>query len=160
MPSLQKSHMANESTVEPNWFVIDADGQIVGRLATRIATVLMGKHKPEYTPHCLTGDFVIVTNVERVKFGGKQMDHPELPYYSKKWDMKSYDTYSGYPGGRKVKTALETWQRRPEMILHEAVRRMLPKNKLGRQMMKRLKLHVGGEHDHQAQQPEAFPDHI
>ncbi|QDT66127.1 50S ribosomal protein L13 [Calycomorphotria hydatis] len=160
MPVLPKTTTARKETVEPNWYTLDADGQIVGRLATSIATVLMGKHKPEYTPHVDCGDYVVVTNVERVKFGGNAMEHPEIPNYSKKWDLKTYDRYSGYPGGRTVNTAAEVWARKPEMILREAVRRMLPKNKLGRAMLNKLKLYVGTDHPHQAQGPEAFPEYV
>ncbi|MCA9035514.1 MAG: 50S ribosomal protein L13 [Planctomycetaceae bacterium] len=149
-----------EEVCDPDWFVVDADGQIVGRLAVQIATILMGKHKADYTPHVNSGDCVIVTNVERVRFSGGAMQHAEVPYMSTKMGKKSYDRYTGYPGGLRSRTAVEAWQHRPEMILREAVRRMLPKNKLADQMLKRLRLFVGPEHTHQAQQPKPFPAHM
>lgn len=143
-----------------DWYTLDGEGQIVGRVATSIATVLMGKHKATYTPHVDCGGCVVVTNVEKITFTGREMAHPEVPYYSTKMANKTYDTYSGYPGGRRVRTAVNVWQTAPERILREAVRRMLPKNKLGRQMLKKLKLFVGPEHSHQAQQPVPFPEHL
>ena len=160
MPVLQKSTQIPKEAADHRWFSLDADGQIVGRLATGIATVLMGKHKPNYTPHVDNGDFVVVTNVERVAFGGKTMEHPSIPHFSKKWEQKTYDRYSGFPGGRTVETAASIHARKPEMILHEAVRRMLPKSKLGAAMLKKLKLYVGADHPHQAQQPTEFPAYL
>ena len=160
MPVLQKCTQIPKEAADPQWVVVDADDQIVGRLASGIATVLMGKHKPHYTPHVDCGDYVVVVNAERVRFGGKVMEHPFIPHYSKKWDQKTYDRYSGYPGGRKVETAADLYRRKPEMILHEAVRRMLPKSKLGRHMLDKLKLVIGPEHPHQAQQPTAFPEYL
>lgn len=161
MLALGKTWMARKEDVcDPDWFVLDADGHIVGRLATQIATVLMGKHKASYTPHVNDGDCVVVTNVERVRFTGSAMQHAEVPYMSTKMAKKSYARYTGFPGGHRTKSAVETWQSRPEMILHEAVRRMLPKNKLGAHMLKRLRLFVGPEHTHQAQQPKPFPPHL
>ena len=160
MPILQKSTQLPKEAADHAWFTVDADGQIVGRLATGIATVLMGKHKPNYTPHVDNGDFVVVTNAERVAFGGKAMEHNRIAHYSKEWDQKTYDRYSGYPGGRTVETAAALHARRPEMILHEAVRRMLPKSKLGRAMLKNLKLYAGPHHPHQAQSPAEFPAHL
>lgn len=155
-----KSFVPRKEDAEQNWLVVDADNQIVGRLATQIATVLMGKHKPTYTPHVLCGDFVVVLNAERIRFSGKEMGHPEIPYYTKKMGLKEYEKFTGYPGGRKVETAEELWKRRPEMIITEAVRRMLPKNRLGRQMLKMLKVYKGTEHPHQAQQPQQFPEYL
>lgn len=136
-----KTYMAKPGEVEHKWHIIDATDQVVGRLASRIAVLLMGKHRPTYTPHVDTGDFVVVVNAEKVKFSGK------------KWDQKEYAWYTGYPGQRTVsaKTRLE---RKPELILHEAVRRMLPKNKLAFKMITKLKIYAGSEHPHQAQQPE------
>ncbi len=157
---MQKTYMAKNTDVSPDWYIVDADAQIVGRLATRIANVLMGKHKPTYTPHVDCGDYVIVLNVERVRFSGSSMQHPDHPYFSTKMLKKTYEHYTGYPSGRRVETAIQVWERKPEMILHEAVRRMLPKNKLGRQMLKKLKLHSGTEHNHQAQQPVDLPDYL
>lgn len=155
-----KTYMARKEDVAPKWYVVDADGRIVGRLAAKIATVLMGKHKPTYTPHVECGDFVIVVNAERVRFSGGGLAHPEHPYFTTKMLKKTYEKYTGYPGGRRITTAARLWERHPERILREAVRRMLPKNKLGRRMLDKLKLHVGPEHPHQAQQPEELPEHL
>lgn len=152
--------MAKKEEVEPAWFVVDADGQIVGRLASRLAMVLMGKHKPTYTPHVDCGDCVIVLNANKVRFTGKALAHPENPYFTTKMLSRTYERYSGYPGGRRVKTAADLLDSKPEYILQEAVRRMLPKNKLGRQMLKKLKLYNGPEHPHQAQQPQELPEHL
>lgn len=140
-----KTYMAKPGEVEQKWWVVDGTDQVVGRLASKIAVVLMGKHRPTYTPHVDTGDFVIVTNVEKVAFTGN------------KWETKEYTWYTGYPG-QQSETAGHRRERRPELILHEAVRRMLPKNKLGRKMLAKLKLYVGPEHPHQAQQPELLPE--
>ncbi|MEZ6093201.1 MAG: 50S ribosomal protein L13 [Pirellulaceae bacterium] len=136
-----KSFVAKPGSVETQWWHIDGQDVIVGRMATKIAMMLMGKHRPTYTPHIDTGDFVVVTNVDKIQFSGKKMD------------QKTYARYSGYPG-LKVQTAEEVKQRSPETILREAVRRMLPKNKLGRHMLTKLKCYVGGEHPHQAQNPQ------
>jgi len=162
MPMFTKTWTATkeEAPESREWFVVDADGQIVGRLATCLATVLMGKHKPSYTPHVDCGDAVIVMNADRIRFSGGEMHHPKLPYYSTKMAQKQYDRYSGYPGGRRVRSAVQIWEKRPEQILKEAVRRMLPKNRLGRQMLRKLKLYTGSEHPHQAQQPRPLPDHL
>lgn len=160
LPALQKSFLAKKETVQPEWYVIDGDAQIVGRLATQIAEVLMGKHKPGYTPHVDTGDFVIVTNVERVCFTGKALKHAKHPYFTKKMEQKEYQQYSGYAAGQKILSAAVVYERFPERILKEAVRRMLPKNKLAKHMLDKLKLVVGPEHPHQAQQPKPFPAHL
>ena len=136
-----KTYMAKQSEVEAKWWLVDATDKVVGRLASDIAVLLMGKHKPTYTPHVDTGDFVIVTNVEKIVFTGN------------KWEKKQYTWYTGYPGQQK-ETAAKRKQDRPEMILHEAVRRMLPKNKLASKMLLKLKIYVGSQHPHQAQQPE------
>ncbi len=162
MPMLAKSWMAKKEQAEDirEWYVLDGDGEIVGRLASAIAVVLMGKHKATYTPHVDCGGGVIVTNVEKVSFTGGEMAHPTVPYYSTKMARKTYDSYSGFPGGRRVRSAVNVFETAPERILSEAVRRMLPKSKLGRQMLKKLKLFVGPEHSHQAQQPVPFPAHL
>ncbi|MBX7167115.1 MAG: 50S ribosomal protein L13 [Pirellulales bacterium] len=136
-----KTYMAKPADVKPNWYVVDATDRVVGRLASDIAMVLMGKHRPTYTPHVDTGDFVIVTNAEKVAFSGK------------KWDQKRYTWYTYYPGLRS-ESAGHRLARRPELILQEAVRRMLPKNKLARKMLTKLKIYAGGEHPHQAQNPQ------
>jgi large subunit ribosomal protein L13 len=132
---------AKAGELAPQWYVIDASDQVVGRLAARIAPILMGKHRPTYTAHIDTGDFVIVTNVEKVVFTGD------------KWQQKSYQRYSGWPGGQRDENAWKLLQRHPERILMLAVQRMMPKNKIGRHMLGKLKLYVGSQHPHQAQQP-------
>ncbi|CAN5625695.1 hypothetical protein BH23PLA1_BH23PLA1_15100 [soil metagenome] len=136
-----KCYQAKARQLTPQWYVIDASDVVVGRLAAQIAPMLMGKHRPTYTPHIDTGDYIIVTNVEKVVFTGK------------KWEQQTYARYSGYPGGLKVEPAWRLRQRHPERILYEAVRRMMPKNKIGRHMLSKLKLYVGPQHPHQAQQP-------
>jgi large subunit ribosomal protein L13 len=152
-----KTYMANAQTVDRKWLVIDAKGQIVGRLATKIATILMGKHKPDYTPHVECGDGVIVVNCELVKFSGKPLTNDKSPYFSKKMVQKEYDYYTGFPRGLRFVKAAEYLERKPEHILREAVRRMLPKNKLGPHMLARLKLYKGPNHPHQAQTPQDCP---
>ncbi len=136
-----KTYMAKPGDVEAKWWLVDGTDRVVGRLASDIAMRLMGKHRPTYTPHLDTGDFVIVVNAEKVTFTGK------------KWQQKAYTWYTGYPGLRS-ETAARRFERRPELILREAVRRMLPKNKLGRKMLSKLKVYVGSQHPHQAQLPE------
>ncbi len=137
-----KTYIAQQNELDAKWWIVDAEDAIVGRLATEIAMVLMGKHRPTYTPHVDTGDYVIVLNVEKVKFTGK------------KWEQKTYAWYSGYPGGLHTETAKNLIQRSPELILKDAVRRMLPKNKLARHMLLKLKCYKGSEHPHQAQCPQ------
>lgn len=161
MPTItQRTTMVTKEAASPNWLVLDAEGMIVGRLATSIATVLMGKHKPEYTPHVDCGDVVIVLNAHLVRFSGTKGRHAWHPYFTSKMDQRTYERYSGYPSGRKVITATEMLEKHPEMILKEAVRRMLPKSKLGRHMLAKLKLVCGPEHQHQAQQPQPFPEYL
>ena len=133
-----------EGALARRWFVIDAADQVVGRLAVQIATILRGKHRPEYTPHCDTGDFVIVVNAAKVRFTGK------------KWDTQTYQAYSHYPGGLKVVTARDMLAKHPDRILREAVRRMVPRTPLGRKQMSKLKIYAGPNHPHQAQQPQEF----
>jgi large subunit ribosomal protein L13 len=134
-------YQAKAGELTKHWYVIDATDLVVGRLAAQIAPILMGKHRPTYTPHIDTGDFVIVTNVDKVVFTGK------------KWQQKSYQRYSGHPGGQKEEVAWKLLQRRPEKILQLAVQRMMPKNKIGRHMLGKLKLYAGPQHPHQAQAP-------
>jgi large subunit ribosomal protein L13 len=136
----QRTYMAKPGEITQKWWVVDATDKVVGRLASDIAMYLMGKHRPYYTPHVETGDYVIVINAEKVVFTGK------------KWSQKKYTWFTGYTGLR-VETAEERREKQPELILREAVRRMLPKNKLGRKMLQRLKIYVGNEHPHQAQLP-------
>jgi len=133
--------MARKETFQPEWFQVDATDKVLGRLAVRIATVLMGKHKPTYTPHVDTGDFVVVTNCGNVKMTG-----------NKKQSMH-YDRYTYYTGGWRTESAERLLERHPDRILHFAVKRMLPKNALGRKMLDKLKIYTGSEHPHQAQQP-------
>lgn len=141
---MDKTYMAKPGEVEKKWWIVDGENKVVGRLASEIAVILMGKHRPTYTPHVDCGDYVIVTNVDKVKFTGK------------KWDNKKYTWYTGYPGLRS-ETAKERLAKKPEMILKEAVRRMLPKNKLATRMLEKMKLYTSGQsHPHQAQKPEAI----
>lgn len=137
-----KTKSAKKDEVNRKWHIIDADGEIVGRMCSSIANILRGKHKPSYTPHVDTGDFVIIINAEKVRFTGA------------KWDQKEYQRYSGYPGGQKKRTAKEALEKKPHFIIENAVRGMLPKNRLGRQMFKKLFVYSGGEHPHAAQKPE------
>ncbi len=136
-----KSYMARPQQVERKWYVIDAEGQTLGRLASEIARLLRGKTKPQYTPHVDTGDFVIVTNAEKIALTG-----------SKAEQMVKY-RYSRYPGGIKSRTFGELREKKPELLIEDAVKRMLPKGILGRQMLKKLRVFRGPEHPHQAQQP-------
>ena len=136
-----KCYQAKAGELTRQWFAIDAEDQVVGRLAAQIAPILMGKHRPTYTPHVDTGDFVVVTNVDKVVFTGD------------KWQQKSYQRYSGHPGGQKEESAWRLLERRPERVLELAIQRMMPKTKLGRAMMGKLKLYAGSNHPHQAQQP-------
>lgn len=139
---LQKSTLAKKGQVNPSWFIVDADSQILGRLAGKIAMILMGKHKPEYTSHVDTGDFVIVTNCEKIRLTGR------------KAQTKEYDHYTYHMGGRKVISFARMIKNKPEKVITEAVRRMLPKSKLGRHMLSKLKVYRGDEHPHTAQQPQ------
>ena len=136
--------MANAQTVKPQWFVIDATDQVVGRLAVTVANLLRGKHKPEYTPHADTGDFVIVVNAEKVKFTGKKLE------------QKEYQTYSHYTGGQKRIPAKEMLAKKPTEVLRLAVKRMIPRGPLGYKQITKLKLYAGPAHEHQAQQPVEF----
>jgi large subunit ribosomal protein L13 len=136
-----KCYQAKAGELAKHWFIIDAEDKVVGRLAAQIAPILMGKHRPTYTPHIDTGDYVIVTNVDKVVFTGN------------KWRQKFYQRYSGYPGGQRDEAAWKLFERQPERILELAIQRMMPKNKIGRHMMAKLKLYTGPNHPHQAQCP-------
>ena len=140
-----KTYMAKTGELAKKWHVVDVSGMVLGRVATRVATILMGKHRPEYTPHVDTGDFVVVINAAKIKITGDS-----------KLTNRTYERYSGYPGGRKVVTLATMLEKHPDKVFSEAVRRMLPKTKLGRAMLKKLKIYVGSDHPHQAQQPEAL----
>ena len=141
----QKTYMAKPGAVERKWYVVDAQGQRVGRLATQIATLLRGKHKPEFTPHVDVGDFVIVVNAEKVVFTGKKLQ------------QKQYVRHSGYPGGLKVRTAAEMLQKFPIRVMEHAVKGMLPKGSLGADLYRKLHVYAGPNHPHQAQQPAVWP---
>src|SRR4051812_49351062 len=138
------TYMAKPQTVERRWLVIDATDQVVGRLAVQIANILRGKHRPEYTPHVDTGEYVIVVNAEKVRFTGKKLQ------------TKTYQWYTRYPGGLKKVLARDWMETHPDRILYEAVKRMVPRTKLGRQQMTKLKIYAGPSHPHQAQQPQEF----
>ena len=135
---------ANEATVRHDWYVVDGTNQTVGRMCSKIAAVLRGKNKPYYTPHVDCGDYIIVTNCDKIKFTGNKMDE------------KVYQNFSGYPGGLKEEIAKDLLKRRPEVIVERAVKGMLPKNRLGRKMYKKLFVYVGSQHPHTAQQPKEF----
>ncbi len=139
-----KTFIAKENEVAKKWYLVDAKDKVVGRIATQIAMRLRGKHKPIFTPHADTGDFVVVVNADKVAFTGK------------KWDAKTYYRHTGYIGGLKKITAGELLRKKPEDVLRFAVRRMLPKNPLGRSQLKKLKIYAGPDHPHEAQQPERW----
>lgn len=135
---------AKKEEVQRNWYIVDAEDQIAGRLFSRIAHVLRGKHKASFTPHVDTGDFVIVINADKIRFTGK------------KAEQKEYIRHTGYPGGQRRETAGNLLDRMPEKVIENGVRGMLPKNKIGRAMFKKLFVYAGSEHPHQAQKPEPF----
>jgi large subunit ribosomal protein L13 len=137
-----KTFVTKPAEVERSWFVVDAEGQTLGRLATRVATILRGKHKPIYSPSVDCGDYVVVINAEKIAVTGRRMD------------QKRYYHYSGYPGGLTEITLRDQLNRYPNRVIEAAVKGMLPKNALGRKMFKKLKVYAGGEHPHQAQQPQ------
>lgn len=141
---MRTTYMAKPNEVERRWWVIDAEGQTLGRLASEIAYILRGKHKPEFTPHVDTGDYVIVINAEKVNLTGR------------KWQQKEWIRVSGYPGGQQRTKYIELRNRKPTLIIEKAVRGMLPKNRLGRKMFKKLKVYAGPDHPHQAQKPEVW----
>jgi large subunit ribosomal protein L13 len=140
-----KTYSAKPGEIERRWYVVDAEGQNLGRLATRIADTLRGKGKPQYTPHIDTGDFVVVVNAEKVSVTGKKLE------------QKIYYRHSGYPGGLRQRTLAEQLERRPTEVLRKAVKGMLPRNRLARQQLLKLKVYAGPEHPHAAQGPEPFP---
>ncbi|HEX6922542.1 MAG TPA: 50S ribosomal protein L13 [Bacillales bacterium] len=141
---MRTTYMAKASEVERKWYVVDAEGQTLGRLASEVASLLRGKHKPTFTPHVDTGDHIIVINAEKIQLTGKKLTD------------KMYRQYSGHPGGLKEKSALEMRNTRPEKMLEITIKGMLPHNKLGRQIGKKLHVFAGSEHSHQAQQPEVY----
>jgi len=137
-----KTQFENNTTVVRKWWVIDAEGQTLGRISSKIAMILRGKHKAGFTPHTDCGDYVVIVNAEKVALTGKKMD------------KKVYLTYSGYPGGQKQATAAEVLAKKPEMLLENAIRGMLPKGRLGRAMIKKLHVYTGATHPHTAQKPQ------
>jgi large subunit ribosomal protein L13 len=140
-----KTYNAKPGEIAREWYLVDADGQTLGRLATRIADTLRGKDKAAYTPHVDTGDFVVVVNAERIKVTGNKLD------------QKEYIRHSGYPGGIRRRTLREQLERRPEEVLRRAVKGMLPKNRLARQQITKLKIYAGPEHPHEPQSPKPLP---
>jgi large subunit ribosomal protein L13 len=139
-----KTYTVRKGDIKREWFVVDAQGKTLGRLASEITRILRGKHKPIYAPHLDCGDYVIVVNAEKVRVTGKKLD------------QKFYYRHSGYPGGLKSINLRDQLQRHPTRVLEAAVRGMLPKNRLGRAMIKKLKVYAGGSHPHQAQQPKVL----
>lgn len=139
-----KSYMAKPNEVEKKWFIVDAEGKSLGRLSSEVAKILRGKHKPEYTPHVDSGDFVIVLNAEKVALTGKKLD------------QNFYTYHTGHPGGLKQISFRRMMQEKPEQLIYHAVKGMLPKTRLGRQMLKKLRVYTGTTHTHEAQQPEAL----
>ncbi|HEX3173243.1 MAG TPA: 50S ribosomal protein L13 [Solirubrobacterales bacterium] len=136
-----KTYVATPADRQRDWYVVDAEGQTLGRLATRIATALRGKRKPEYTPHVDTGDFVVVVNAEKIRVTGNKLE------------QKRYWRHSGYPGGIKSRTLAEMLDRRPEEVIRKAVKGMLPRNRLARKQLTKLKVYAGPDHPHAAQKP-------
>lgn len=139
-----KSYIAKPNEVEKKWYIIDAEGQKLGRMASEIAKILRGKHKPIYTPHVDTGDFVIVINADKVELTGKKLE------------QKKYRYHTGYPGGLKEIPYKRMMAEKPEKVIELAVKGMLPKNSLGRSMLKKLRVYRGSEHNHEAQKPEVY----
>ena len=142
MTTTAKTYVAKPSTIERKWYVVDAKDQRLGRLATRIADTLRGKNKPTYTPNIDTGDFVVVVNADRIAVTGRKME------------KKIYYRHTGYPGGLKQRTLAEMMEKKPEEVIRLAVKGMMPKNRLGRAQLKKLKIFTGPEHGHAAQKPE------
>lgn len=139
-----KTISANKATVDKQWLLVDAEGQTLGRLASKVAKILRGKHKPNYTPHVDCGDNVIVINAEKIQLSGN------------KWSDKVYLRYTGYPGGQRSQTAEELLEKRPEALVEKAVKGMLPKNRLGAELFRNLRVYVGTEHGQEAQKPTAI----
>ncbi len=141
---MMKSYMAKPNEFERKWYVIDAENKVLGRLATEVSTMLMGKNKPTYTPHIDTGDFIIIINADKIKLTGNKINQLNHTYHT------------GYPGGLKEIPYNKLIETKPEKIIELAVKGMLPKNKIGRQMIKKMKIYAGSEHNHQAQMPEVY----
>jgi len=141
---MRTTFMANEGNIERKWLLVDAEGQRLGRLASEVSSILRGKHKPTYTPHADTGDYVIVINAEKIELTGNKLQD------------KKYYRHSGHPGGIKSRTAAEMLDRQPEQVIEKAIRGMLPKGPLGRKMFKKLHVYAGSEHKNAAQKPEVY----
>jgi large subunit ribosomal protein L13 len=139
-----KTISANKSTVDKQWLLVDAEGETLGRLASKVAKLLRGKHKPNFTPHVDCGDNVIIINSEKITMTGN------------KWEDKTYLRYTGYPGGQRSTTAQELKDKHPERIIEKSIKGMLPKNKLGAELFRNLKVYVGAEHGQEAQKPKAI----
>lgn len=139
-----KTISANKKTVEKQWLLVDAEGQTLGRLASKVAILLRGKHKPSFTPHVDCGDNVVIINAEKIHLSGN------------KWEDKTYQRFTGYPGGQRSRTASELLSKKPASLVEIAVKGMLPKNKLGAQLFRNLRVYVGTEHGQEAQKPKAF----
>ena len=139
-----KTISANKKTVNKEWLLVDAEGQPLGRLASKVAKILRGKYKPEFTPHVDCGDNVVIINAAKVALSGN------------KWDDKEYIRYTGYPGGQRVQTARELLEKKPEALVEKAVKGMLPKNKLGADLFRNLRVYAGTEHGQEAQKPKAI----
>ena len=139
-----KTYMAKGETLQRNWYVVDAEGMVLGRLSSQVAAILRGKHKPIYTPHVDTGDHVIIINADKIVMTGKKLD------------QKKYYRHTGYPGGLRETSYRELMEKKPEFVVYESIRRMMPTGPLGRQMLTKLRVYVGAEHQHQAQMPAAL----
>nr|WP_299383235.1 50S ribosomal protein L13 [Allomuricauda sp.] len=139
-----KTISANKSTVDKQWLLVDAEGETLGRLASKVAKLLRGKHKPNFTPHVDCGDNIVVINAEKINLSGN------------KWSDKEYQRYTGYPGGQRSTTAKELLEKHPERLIEKSVKGMLPKNRLGADLFRNLKVYVGPEHNHEAQKPKAI----
>ena len=140
----KSTYFYKQSEIEQKWYLVDAEGQTLGRIATQVARVLRGKHKPIFTPNVDTGDFVVVVNAEKVKVTGKRTD------------MKEYFHYTGYPGGAVFESLKDLMKKNPQRVIEHAVKGMLPHNRLGRRILKKLKIYSGAEHPHAAQKPETM----
>ena len=139
-----KTISANRKTVDKQWLLVDAEGQTLGRLASKVAVLLRGKHKPNFTPHVDCGDNVVIINAEKIQLSGN------------KWEAKIYQRYTGYPGGQRSRTASELLNKKPASLIEKAVKGMLPKNKLGAALFRNLRVYVGSEHGQEAQKPKAI----
>lgn len=139
-----KTYMAKGETLERNWYVVDAEGMVLGRLSSQVASILRGKHKPIFTPHVDTGDHVIIVNADKIVLTGKKLD------------QKKYYRHTGYPGGLRETSYRELINKKPEFVVYESIRRMMPKGPLGRSMLKKLRVYAGPNHQHAAQKPEAL----